>query len=293
MRNLKFILFQFILLISIISCNNYTSVYPLSKTGESNLPDEILGNWLFYEEDSITVKLLAEIEILEWQNYEYLVLLNYFKKSSLKFTTAADPFKIWQSNIDSTEIININFLREPLKYKFLKYSFNKAENSIDVQYLSDSLIYEAKSSEELRNYFSDNFKLVSKYWSEDSFKLKRWESILWNQVNKSYDFEFEEFIVPNDTIYEHIKTPSNFGVNKFKESKIELIQQWEKVKISTSNENLIDIFNNYHLSKANPSKWFIKPKFYIFTKPSGNKYKIIINERWLWDESNEYTFKRK
>lgn len=302
-----------IILLSLIQlgCNAYKSPYPISQKGETPLDQDLLGLWVDLSEPGETDTLNTPEKILmiyKWDEHNFMLLdhqlsdYDDYMDEQLEFKHSWNllllndltkpPYKIWNSIVDSTELINVQELGQDSQYMVFQYTANK--DSLELSILSNELKFKPESSEELQSYIIDNRDTFYAYM-ETYRSYSRMEEVLWRKVNPldfSNAFRKTYFFPSAESVSEDsLKKYSNKIFDKFMEAEITELLDENTASLKNMDSLLIDL-NDYHMDILD---FEIDSSAEFFILQSGENYnlKLIKTASHLVDVTHFIGYKKR
>lgn len=280
-RKINIILPFFLLLI--LSCNGYRSIHPITDTSRSKIDERRLGEWIVLDSTDSTLFVRLHLKLLPLNEQEYLVTVNWMKDKG-RIIDNTTNYKIHNSKINEEEYLNV--LEISLKKeKYYIHKINEENNdSIRMNFLTDSLKIEFTNKGELANYIKENKNRVEREFMSESITYYRWEALLWDKVNLiDKTSEFKEFI--------------NLG--RIDEERFKKLTKGELTEISKDNsrirfDSIQEYFKEIHLSKYGQDIWK-GAKFGLILLKSGKilRIKYDIYGGKIYDMTNDVYYRNK
>jgi len=187
---MKQLIFLFAL-ISLSSCELYTSKVPISSSDKSVINQKLLGKWFSAETDKENENLLRRsddfIELLEFNAKEYALMYTSEEGSML--------FRMYNSKIKDMSIFNIfpvsNDNEDEPVWFFCEVD-NVNDEMATVRFLSDSLKQQFSKSKDLEKFLNQNYGKLKNNWLSEPIQYYREQYFLWDRVNSSKTTDLEE-----------------------------------------------------------------------------------------------------
>ena len=187
---MKQLIFLFAL-ISLSSCELYTSKVPISSSDKSVINQKLLGKWFSAETDKENENLLRRsddfIELLEFNAKEYALMYTSEESSML--------FRMYNSKIKDMSIFNIfpvsNDNEDEPVWFFCEVD-NVNDEMATVRFLSDSLKQQFSKSKDLEKFLNQNYGKLKNNWLSEPIQYYREQYFLWDRVNSSKTTDLEE-----------------------------------------------------------------------------------------------------
>jgi len=187
---MKQLIFLFAL-ISLSSCELYTSKVPISSSDKSVINQKLLGKWFSAETDKENENLLRRsddfIELLEFNAKEYALMYTSEEGSML--------FRMYNSKIKDMSIFNIfpvsNDNEDEPVWFFCEVD-NVNDEMATVRFLSDSLNQQFSKSKDLEKFLNQNYGKLKNNWLSEPIQYYREQYFLWDRVNSSKTTDLEE-----------------------------------------------------------------------------------------------------
>lgn len=181
----------FLALISLSSCELYTSKVPISSSDKSVINQKLLGKWYSAETDKENENLLRRsddfIELLEFNAKEYALMYTSEEGSML--------FRMYNSKIKDMSIFNIfpvsNDNEDEPVWFFCEVD-NVNDEMATVRFLSDSLKQQFSKSKDLEKFLIQNYGKLKNNWLSEPIQYYREQYFLWDRVNSSKTTDLEE-----------------------------------------------------------------------------------------------------
>jgi hypothetical protein len=187
---MKQLIFLFAL-ISLSSCELYTSKVPISSSDKSVINQKLLGKWFSAETDKENENLLRRsddfIELLEFNAKEYALMYTSEEGSML--------FRMYNSKVKDMSIFNIfpvsNDNEDEPVWFFCEVD-NVNDEMATVRFLSDSLKQQFSKSKDLEKFLNQNYGKLKNNWLSEPIQYYREQYFLWDRVNSSKTTDLEE-----------------------------------------------------------------------------------------------------
>jgi hypothetical protein len=187
---MKQLIFLFAL-ISLSSCELYTSKVPISSSDKSVINQKLLGKWFSAETDKENENLLRRsddfIELLEFNTKEYALMYTSEEGSML--------FRMYNSKIKDMSIFNIfpvsNDNEDEPVWFFCEVD-NVNDEMATVRFLSDSLKQQFSKSKDLEKFLNQNYGKLKNNWLSEPIQYYREQYFLWDRVNSLKTTDLEE-----------------------------------------------------------------------------------------------------
>jgi hypothetical protein len=187
---MKQLIFLFAL-ISLSSCELYTSKVPISSSDKSVINQKLLGKWFSAETDKENENLLRRsddfIELLEFNAKEYALMYTSEEGSML--------FRMYNSKIKDMSIFNIfpvsNDNEDEPVWFFCEVD-NVNDEMATVRFLSDSLKQQFSKSKDLEKFLNQNYGKLKNNWLSEPIQYYREQYFLWDRVNSLKTTDLEE-----------------------------------------------------------------------------------------------------
>lgn len=184
-------LFFFLALISLSSCELYTSKVPISSSDKSVIDQKLLGKWYGANVDKENSNILEKAD-------EYLELLDFnAREYALTLTSPEGPmlFKMHNSMVKDLRIFNIYPIsndKEDEPVWFFCEVDNVNHEMASVRFISDSLKQQFSKSKDLEKFLTKNIDKLKNEWLSEPIQYYREQYFLWDRVNRSKTTDLEE-----------------------------------------------------------------------------------------------------
>ncbi len=181
----------FLALISLSSCELYTSKVPISSSDKSVIDQKLLGKWYGADVDKENSNILKKtdeyVELLDFNAREYAFTLTNPEGSML--------FKMHNSIVKDLRIFNIFPISNDKEVEPVWF-FCEVDNVNDeiasVRFISDSLKQQFSKSKDLEKFLTKNIDKLKNEWLSEPIQYYREQYFLWDRVNTLKTTDLEE-----------------------------------------------------------------------------------------------------
>lgn len=247
-------LLSLIFLMCFSSCELYNSPFPISEKPSMALEEEFLGEWVICDEENKILEPKASIEIIDWGNLEYLVLVKIFNHEN----DWVIPVKAWRSGTGFPSIVNLQQLstnRDTI-FNFAGY-FSRKKGELFITGLTKDFKHTFKTQQEFSDFYktnSDEFQKSLRTY----LQLVRWNKLTFQIVNSSWV------------------------------RKINLIEYSNEI---VEKESFLPYLDSFHLIK-NKGTWKQTPKKFVAWLGVQDSVVILQNNQYIWDKTHDKWYQR-
>jgi hypothetical protein len=186
---MKSFILLFVTLLTLSSCQLYTSDVPITDSSKSTIDNALLGKWYIAEPDSSGKAVMPSTNsytVYDFNGKEYAVLCTGMNENN---TAAEDNILLKAHN---SKIGNLNFLNfipaypqkpeEAEKYTFALIKQNNPD-SFSIQFLTDSLKESFNSSKAFSSFLKKNLNKLEQQWLTKPQTLYKLSYFNWDRTN--------------------------------------------------------------------------------------------------------------
>ena len=170
---MKQLLLPLLSILFFASCNHYESDVPIQPSNNSQIEEELLGEWILSSEKKDD-KTSGFIEVIAFNDHEYLVQVKEYADST-KLIQSIVNIRMFSTQINGNTYFNLQLIGAENDNTFMIYRIKPISgNRHKLFYLSkDQFTMEFKDSDNFMEYIKNHFKEFDKAFEAEGILSRK------------------------------------------------------------------------------------------------------------------------